>query len=141
MSATNHLFKAKVPLLNTALDAYSMRQRTIARNIANATSPNYRPERVKFEEEFARLQGVATQGERSDKRHIAIGPAKSDGVQPAVEDAPVPQPEILFSGDSHVNIDNEMANLAQNQIRHRFASRILSRYFKGLQGAIRGSNQ
>lgn len=127
--------------MNRALDAYALRQETIARNIANATTPNYRPEKVRFEEEFAKVQGVVAKGSRTDGRHIRIGALTENEVQGERRDADVPKPEILFSGKSHVNVDTEMADLAQNQIRFRFASRMLSRYFLGLQNSIRGTNQ
>lgn len=141
MAMTDHLFKARVPLMNAALDAYSLRQQVIAKNIANATSPNYRPERVVFEEEFAKANGIVARGTQSDGRHVPIGPPRDGDIHGVREDAPVPRAEVLFSGESHVNIDREMAELAQNQIRHRMSSRLLSRYFKGLQGAIKGTNQ
>lgn len=141
MSQVDHLFKGKVPLMNAAMDAYSMRQVTIARNIANATTPNYRPEKVRFEEEFEKIRGVVARGNRTDPRHAALGDKMRNNIQGEVGDAPVPSPEVHFSGESHVNIDKEMSELAQNQIRFRFVSRMTSRYFRGLQTAIKGVNQ
>lgn len=138
MSVRNLLFKGRLPLLNRALDTYALRQQTIAKNIANATTPNYRPSSVRFEEEFQKLQGMAAQGDTTDTRHISIGVSNSGDIAGSVEDAAVPKPEVFFSGESHVNIDKEMSELAQNQIRFRFASRMAARYFKGIQGAIKG---
>ncbi|RMF32645.1 MAG: hypothetical protein D6747_08745 [Chlorobiota bacterium] len=48
MDVRDYLFREKLPLMSTALEAYALRQRTIAKNIANATTPGYRPERVRF---------------------------------------------------------------------------------------------
>ncbi len=141
MSQVDHLFKGKVPLMKAAMDAYSMRQVTIARNIANATTPNYRPETVRFEEEFEKIRGVVARGQRSDVRHANMGDKMRNNIHGAVEDSAVPAPEVLFSGESHVNVDKEMSELAQNQIRFRFVSRMTSRYFRGLQTAIKGVNQ
>ncbi|MBK9248595.1 MAG: flagellar basal body rod protein FlgB [Ignavibacteria bacterium] len=138
MILKDHLFNKKLPLLNRALDTYALRQQTIARNIANATSPVYRPEKVRFEEDFREAQ-VIQKGATTDDRHLAIGPVPDGEVKGNVEGAQVPRPEILFSGESHVNIDKEMSELAQNQIRFRFASRITARYFQGMQTAIKGN--
>lgn len=134
-----YLFKEKLPLFNRALDAYALRQRTISKNIANITSPNYRPEKVRFEEEFHNPQFVA-KGATNDESHIPMGRKDPGEVEGETEDAPVPKPEVYFSGETHVNIDKEMSELAQNQIRYRFASRMTQRYFAGMQSAIRGTS-
>lgn len=138
MSVRNLLFKGRLPLLNRAMDTYALRQQTIAKNIANATTPNYRPESVRFEEEFQKLHGVAAKGETTNSLHISMGVSNPGDIEGNVEDAVVPKPEVFFSGESHVNIDKEMSELAQNQIRFRFASKMTARYFKGIQGAIKG---
>jgi len=126
--------------LNRALDAYALRQQTIAKNIANSSSPHYRPEKVRFEE-FFQEQDVVAQGVRDDGMHIPIGVKPEGEVMPEKELAPVPKPEIYFSGESHVNIDKEMSELAQNQIRFRFASSMVKKYFQGISSSIRGVSQ
>lgn len=133
----SYLFRKKLPLYNSALDAYALRQRTIAKNITNATSPHYRPEAVNFEEQFQNSM-MSTNGTTTDELHIPIGKSNANDVMPEVEEAPVPKAEIYFSGETHVNIDKEMSQLAQNQIRFRFASKMVGKYFKGLTSAITG---
>lgn len=123
--------------MQTALDAYALRQQTIAKNIANATSIDYTPEKVKFEEFFQQAQ-TATSGIKTNEMHIDIGKPLTNLVKPVKEQADVPKAEILFSGESHVNIDKEMAELAQNQIRFRLVSRTLKNYMLALQTAITG---
>ena len=137
MIYNNFLFKNRLPLLNRGLDAYSLRQNTIAKNIANATTPNYQPEAVKFEEYFAEAE-VAAKGVTTDEKHIPIGKKDPSIVEADSEKADIPAPEVYFAGESHVNIDKEMANLAQNQIRFRFGSQMVKSYFQGLQTAITG---
>lgn len=134
------LFKDKLPLLNRALDTYSLRQRTTAKNIANATSPHYRAEAVKFEE-FFHTPEVVAKGTKTDETHIPIGKIDDGSVQGEIEEAAVPKPEVYFSGETHVNIDKEMANMAQNQIRFRFTSKMVQKYFQGMQSAITGYRQ
>lgn len=140
MDVRDYLFREKLLLLSTALDAYALRQRTIAKNIANATTPGYRPERVRFEEEFLQSE-LMLRGTRTDDQHVRIGPSPDNEVRPEREDAPVPKPEIYFAGESHVNVDKEMSELAKNQIRYRLAARLTQRYFSGLQQAIKGTPQ
>lgn len=132
-----HLFHGKLSLFNSALDAYTLRQRVIAKNIANSTTPNYVPERVPFEEKFQQAEMVA-RGERSQTGHIPI-PASDDTVGLEVVKQDIPRSERLFSGESNVNIDREMSELAQNQLRFRMVSRLTKKYFDGMQSAIRGT--
>lgn len=126
--------------MNRALDAYALRQRTISKNIANVNSPHYRPEMVRFEE-FFHDQDVAITGSETDRYHIPLGKPDIAAVKGEVDGAPVPRPEIYFSGETHVNIDKEMSNLAQNQIRFRFASKMVNGYFTGMQSAIKGRSR
>lgn len=123
--------------MNKALDAYSLRQRTISKNIANVTSPHYRPEEVKFEEFFNEAE-TSAKGTQTDEMHIPIGKKGVDQVEAERADAEVPAPEVYFSGETHVNIDKEMSKLAQNQIRFRFGSLMVKGYFQGMQSAING---
>lgn len=133
-----HLFKKDLPLRNNALDAYAARERTTAKNVANINSPHYRPEYVKFEE-FFNEAGVALSGNQTSSFHIPIGKVGEEDVAGEVNGARVPQPEIYFSGETHVNIDKEMSIMAQNQIRFKFASSQTKNFFNGLTTSITGS--
>lgn len=133
-----HLFKEGVPLMNRALDTYATRQRTVSKNIANANSPHYRPERVKFEE-FFQEQDVVIKGAKSDGVHIPVGKPDTIDIKGEVNPRSIPDPEIYFSGETHVNIDKEMSEMAQNQIRFRFASLRMSGFFNGLSSSITGN--
>ncbi len=126
--------------MNRALDTYSLRQATISKNIANATSPHYRPEQVKFEEFFHDPESVAV-GTTTEEVHIPLGKVDEGTVEGEKENAPVPGPEVYFSGETHVNIDKEMSNLAQNQIRFKFASKMVQKYFQGMMTSITGYKQ
>lgn len=138
MEVNDYLFRGNLPLYGSALDTYAVRQRTIAKNIANATTPGYRPEHVRFEEEFQQ-EDMTLRGTKSDPAHIPFGKREASEIHGEREDASIPKPEIFFAGDSHVNVDKEMSELAQNQIRFRLASRLTQRYFGGLQSAIKGT--
>ncbi len=133
----DHLFKVRVPLMNKALDAYSLRLRTISKNIANVNSPHYRPQMVKFEELFQK-QDVVLKGQRSSDRHIPIGQSPDD-VTGELNNTAIPESEVYFSGETHVNIDKEMSAMAENQIRFQFVSQQMARHFRGLSSSITGN--
>ena len=135
---TDHLFNKKLPLMNRALDTYAMRQQVIAKNIANSTTPEYRPQTVKFEEEFQKARSRSARGLRTDMYHIPLGAPIESEIKAEQENADIPKPDVLFSGESHVNVDKEMSDLAQNQIKFRLVSRMAGKYFQGMQSAIKG---
>lgn len=134
----NHLFQGLPQLMNRALDTYTLRQRTTATNIANVNSPHYRPQNVKFEEYFYG-QEMVLKGHQSDNHHIPLGMKDVEDISGERADRDIPEPEIYFSGETHVNIDKEMSEMAQNQIRFRFASRMMNRYFTGITQSITGN--
>lgn len=134
----DYMFKARLPLLNSALNAYALREKTIAKNIANATTEGYTPQKVRFEEFFKNEGSGANQVIQTDYNHMSVNGTENNMVKPEVYEEEVPENQQYFAGESHVNIDKEMSELAQNQIKFRFASRMVKRYFSGLNTAITG---
>ncbi len=141
---TVKLFDAtKIPLLNKALDAYSLRHRTISSNIANIGSSGYRPGVVSFEDQLAASRsGANIAVATTDSRHIAVSADNPADVTPVVREVPT-DPRMPIdpdaSGVNGVDIDNEMAELAKNQIRFNYAARLIAGTFKDIQESIRGS--
>lgn len=134
----------RIPLLGKALDAYSTRQKVIAQNVANITTPGYRSKSVSFEDHLAQAnQSGDVKRVQTHERHIPVDmPAKLADVQPRVYDTASDEPpgyNEMASGYNDVNVDHEMAELAKNQIRFKFGSRLLADSFKGIQKAIRGT--
>jgi flagellar basal-body rod protein FlgB len=129
----------RIPLLSRALDAYALRQRAMADNLANVDTPGYRPKHVAFEEHLAAAaHGAAMQGALTDPRHLPLPGAAPDGAAPVVEDAPAIPGAEAPGGVNGIDIDREMTDLAVNQIRFRFAARLLGDTFRGIQKSIRG---
>jgi flagellar basal-body rod protein FlgB len=131
----------KIPVLNRALDAYALRQKVIAGNLANITTPGYKAQSVKFEEELSgAMQSGSIPGKTTDPRHMAIGGSTLQGVTPTVESTPAgAQTDALASGVNNVDLDQEMAELAKTQLRFRFAARLIGDTFRGIQKSIRGT--
>jgi len=135
----------KIPLLGKALDVYSLRQKVSASNIANITVPGYKSQSVSFEEQLAAAakNSNAVHGAQTNPGHIALGGAGDVcEVEEKVFETSLDKPEgynELASGFNDVDIDYEMAELAKNQIRFKFSSRLLGDTFKGIQKAIRGT--
>ncbi len=137
------LFDAtKIPVLGKALGVYSARQQVISANIANINTVGYRSKAVVFEEE---MNGAMTSG---SVRPVMTEPGHMPGISgeeigngAQVVDAAaagiVPN-DPLASGVNNVDIDQQMAEMAKNQIRFKFAARLLGDTFRNLEKSIRG---
>jgi flagellar basal-body rod protein FlgB len=130
----------KIPVLNRGLDAYALRQKVIAGNLANITTPGYKAQTVKFEDELSgAMQSGSIPGVTTDARHMAIGGSSAGNVTPTVETVPASESEALASGVNNVDLDQQMAELAKTQLRFRFASRLIGDSFRSIQKSIRGT--
>jgi flagellar basal-body rod protein FlgB len=131
--------KTNIPLLGKALDAYALRQKVIASNIANISTVGYRSQTVTFEDELAgAFQGEQISGSQTNARHIPIGiPSPIDATARVINTNTGSEIENA-SGANDVDIDSEMAALAKDQINFRFAARIVADTFRGIQKSIRG---
>ena len=133
--------RTTIPTLGRALEAYTLRHKAIAANIANAGTAGYTPQRVRFEEQLASAEGETPgiPGAVTDARHIPLGVTMPADAQAVVEDTPASAGDPLASGINSVDIDQEMAELAKNQIRYKFSARLIGEAFRALQMSIRGS--
>ncbi len=112
-----------VDLLKRSLDAYTLRQRVIAENIANAETPGYESRSVQFEELLEKVK----------LNNSASGHLPEPKV---LEDSP----RAIDNGVNNVSLDMEMAALAETTLSHKLASRVLAMRYQLLRTAIRGRN-
>ena len=133
----------KIPLLGKALDAYALRQRVISSNLANITTVGYRSRAVAF---GAEMESALDQGPLSpvatDERHLTGAGVPANQEHPEVVDAGsigVAPDDPLASGVNNVDVDHEMAEMAKNSIRYRFASKMLGQAFIAIEKSIKGT--
>jgi flagellar basal-body rod protein FlgB len=130
--------KSSIPILVKSLDASMMRHRAIANNIANATTPGYQRLEVSFEDELKKaLNKNELKGTITNQKHIQIGRRDIASLQPKIEK---PNDPTLPSGVNNVDIDIEMAKLAENQILYNFSAKFLRGKFNKLNAAIQGKS-
>lgn len=122
------LFSKTIEMLSVVLDVRSERHKLIASNIANIDTPNYRPKDiVAFKEELKAIIGNGTgiTMTRTREKHLpesSISRDKADF-------------EVVDIGES-VNLDSEMAKLAENNLMHNVALEFLVRKFRGLKNVL-----
>lgn len=104
--------------LGSALDGLTLRQRTIANNIANINTPNYHAKRIQFEDALAASV-------RSGDGHAA--PTISTSLEPTQLDG------------NNVNLDTETLSNVDTVLRYQFAARAAGSEFTALRTAMRTS--
>lgn len=97
-------------LIRKGLDVASLRQRTISSNIANINTPNYKVNKVEFEEYLSN----ATNGIKMKKTHLMhFGVDNAKDIKPEVKKRTT---SALNDNGNNVDIDLEMTELAANEI-------------------------
>ena len=125
--------KVGIPLYKRLLHVTSASQKLTASNIANVSTPGYRGQAVDFKKEMeAAVSKKKIAVEITDRRHISpTGNPKSIKVIERVAGD-------NSSGVNNVDIDEEMATLAENQILYSYGANMLMRKFNSLKTVIRG---
>jgi len=131
----------KIPLLQKALNAYSLRQKVSSENIANINTAGYRAQAVSFKEEMqeaTRQASVALSG--TDKNHFTAGSDESPSEVVDAASAGLIADDPSASGVNNVDIDHEMAEIAETQLRYKYAARLMTETFREIQSSIRGQS-
>lgn len=102
--------------LESALDGLALRQRTIANNIANVNTPNFKAKRVAFE---AALAGSVSAGEGRAEASVesSLEPTRLDG--------------------NNVNLETETLSNIDTVLRYQFAARAVEGSFSAMRSAMR----
>lgn len=123
--------------LKKGLDAWAARQRAHAQNVANAETPGYKRVVVDFESKLREALRTNEQDiVRTHPRHLPSSSSELENMRVQIRREPI-DPD--GSGISGVDIDREMAEMAETQLRYITAVELLKRKYEGIKGAIRGS--
>ena len=103
--------------LQSGLRAASTRQEVIVNNIANVDTPYFKRSEVSFETLLKQqMSGASNEltGIRTDERHFVIGPTNN------IPDLKITKDETtsMNNNQNNVDVDQEMALLAENQLRY-----------------------
>jgi flagellar basal-body rod protein FlgB len=130
--------RSSIPLLTKSLDASMLRAKAIANNIANVNTPGYQRVEITFEDELRKaLDKGKLKGKMTDDKHLELGKLDISNLKPK---AKKPVDPTLPSGVNNVDIDMEMAKLAENQMIFNFSAKFLGGKFKRLNAAIQAKS-
>ena len=127
--------------LQKSLDTYSLRQKVISNNVANVMTPGYRAMKVNFEEEYrATLYPSDTKDTNlstTNAKHITP-PSDKMTFKDVFPNVDYKQSPMNDSGLNNVDIDKEMADMAENSLRYEMNTKLLNRRLGSVRNAIRG---
>ena len=134
---TNFIFDKNMTALERSLNYRAMNQKLIVSNIANMDTPNYKAFKMMVDEKMQTDAKDKPQLNmtRTQIGHMDItGNASDLGNVERLESNP-----LSLRGDGNtVELDTEMANLAENTLMYNTATRIISNKFKLLKDVIKG---
>jgi flagellar basal-body rod protein FlgB len=131
--------KTVMPLLERCLDAYSLRHKAIANNIANVEVPGYNRVQVQFEDKLRQaLTNPSPVLLTTDSKHISAQSSEIEKIHPEVR---VDTSEPDLNGINNVSIDQEMVDLAKNTLDYSTAASLMRNEFSRYRMVISGSGQ
>ncbi len=123
------LFDQTIQSLNRSLDVRTARHRVLSSNVANAETPNYAPRDLPFEKILERSMGPssAIPLQKTHPRHFPEPITLTSDWSAEVEQQP---------GGEGVNIDEEMAKLAENNLNFQAGVQSLVKKIEALKLTI-----
>jgi len=120
-----------IPQLEDYINLAAFRHKMKAGNVANSATPGFKSRDIDFQKEFDRISGESSHlaGITTNVNHIPLGQHKDKG--PDVKEAKVQPGEI-----NSVDIDKEIADMAQNELLFTVGARLLQKKFEGIRKAI-----
>ena len=114
-----------INVLHKSLDLRQQKQQVIAANIANAETPDYRARKLSFEADLRKaIASPGAEARKTNPKHISAGSMGINGVQGTI--VKQRSDNILGDGNS-VSLDDEMLDLAENQLLFEASSQILKK--------------
>ncbi len=121
-------------VLGKLLDRSALTQRVISSNVANVTTPGYERLGVDFGRHLRRAyRAMQSTMKRTHPKHVPA-PTTAEDVSPDV----VRVQNGYWNGINNVNMEQEMVDLAKNQLDFNIGVKLLNSKFTQLRTAIRG---
>ena len=124
----------------SALRLSALRSELLARNLANADTPQYKATDIDFQKALSQALGESAAGTLRTTRslHLAGANAAGDGVGGARVEFVERQPLTPSLDGNTVDVSMEQAEFAKNAIRYQASLNFLNSQMRGLMTAITG---
>jgi flagellar basal-body rod protein FlgB len=131
----NGLFDKTTEALASSADLRLLRNSVTSSNIANAETPNYKAQKVDFEEALSRAIDREGLGQLNTDHpdHFLVGQGALSNLKADVYD----NPDVNTTNDKNtVDLEKEMANLAENTILYKAAVQMINKKLATLRYAV-----
>lgn len=120
-------------LLEGMLDYAALKQKSLAKNISNVTTENYQREDVVFKDVLNEALNPSLK--TTNPKHLGFEGDKTEVEYDVVKE----KGGDMASGFNNVDIEKEMAEMAENSIRFKFAAKKINDHYTSLKKVIRGT--
>ncbi|RCW70723.1 flagellar basal body rod protein FlgB [Saliterribacillus persicus] len=129
-------FGSTIQNLEKSLDFATVKNNTIAQNIANADTTNYKSKNVVFKDVLKNELEDTFETKRTDPRHLSFSNLdRSQSFRITQNNS-----TMYNHNGNNVDIDKEMTDLAKNQIYYQALVDRINGKFSSLQSVLRGGN-
>ncbi|MFC2950115.1 flagellar basal body rod protein FlgB [Virgibacillus sediminis] len=129
------LFGGTIRTLEGSLDYAATKNRTIASNIANADTPNYKAKKTVFSDMLETELAASHGAKRTHPKHFQFSEGEASSYRVLTD-----RSTLFNHNGNNVDLDKEMAELAKNQIYYQGLTDRINGKFSSLQKVIRGGN-
>ena len=123
---------AVINKLENFIDFCSARNKIISKNIANVGTKNYNREEVNFRDVLDTEKSNVTM--KDNPKFIELQSTNKNPFNVEIDNN-----SDAVSGINNVDIEREMAELAENTIQFKFTSKKIAGYYSTLRSAIHGN--
>ncbi|MCS7052156.1 MAG: flagellar basal body rod protein FlgB [Ignavibacterium sp.] len=123
-----------IKLLEKFIDFCAERNKVISNNIANIGTENYRRQEISFDKVLG--EELNSKIKTTRERHIKFNMIEDDPY--SVQSEKIKE---YTSGVNNVDIEKEMADLAENTLLFKFTSKKIGDYYRGIQNVIKGGGR
>ena len=135
------MFEGSISILKKGLDLRSLRHNLIVSNIANKDTPNYKAFDLAIEEALQKTDDSAGNLSLKKTHSAHFPPGGSDDIQPFISRASTVNRFEKRGDGNTVDVEKEMANLAENNLIYDAMAQIIRKKFQGLKTVIQGGGK
>ena len=138
------IFSQTISFLERSLDLRSRKHDAIVSNVANIDTPNYKAFDVMVEDELQKLDrsSVAGEGLRLKTTRTNHIETSGNGIRrTTVRSADGSDIHSKRNDGNTVDLDREMAAMAENSLMYTLSAQIVAKKFQSLRNVIEGGNR
>jgi flagellar basal-body rod protein FlgB len=140
----NGIFNQTVSLLERSLDLRAMKHKSIVSNVANIDTPHYKAFDVMVEDELQRLNRTSGAGadiQAATPREGHLHPREPSAARISRHIGPESDIHIKRQDGNTVDLDREMATMAENSLMYTLSAQIVAKKFQSLRNVIEGGKK